>query len=196
MKKSIFLIPLLILALIFTGCSDDDPPVEVNEEELITTVTITLSPAGSGADIVLKTVDMDGEGPDDPIVTVDGIETNQVTLATGTTYAGSIELLNESNPDDVEDITEEVAVDEADEHQFFYVIGSGLDVTTAYSDQDEEGKPVGVEFTLTANSSSSGDLTFILLHEPNKSAIGVADGDITNANGTEDYTATFSISVE
>ena len=195
MKKSIFLIPLLILAIVFTGCSDDDPPAPVNEEELITTVTITLSPAGTGTDIVLKTVDMDGEGGNDPIITVDGVETSQVTLATGTTYTGSIELLNETE-DPAEDITEEVADEEADKHQFFYVIGSGLDVTTVYTDQDGDGKPVGVEFTLTANSVSSGDLTFILRHEPSKSASGVADGDITNAGGETDIEETFSISVE
>lgn len=195
MKKINFLIPLLILAIVFTGCSDDDPPAPVNEEEVITTMRITLTPP-SGADIVLKTVDMDGEGGNDPIVTVDGIETNQVTLATETTYTGSIELLNESNPDDVEDITEEVAVDEADEHQFFYVIGTGLDVTITYEDEDGDGKPIGVEFTLTANSVSSGDLTFILRHEPNKSASGVAGGDITNAGGETDISETFSISVE
>lgn len=194
MKKINFLIPLLILAIVFTGCSDDDPPAPVNEEEVITTMTITLTPS-SGADIILKTVDMDGEGGNDPIITVDGVETSQVTLATGTTYTGSIELLNETE-DPAEDITEEVADEEADEHQFFYVIGSGLDVTTAYSDQDEDGKPVGVEFTLTANSVSSGDLTFILRHKPNKSASGVADGDITNAGGETDIEETFSISVE
>ena len=165
MKKQFFIYTILILSLVFTGCSDDDPPAPVNEEEVITTMTITLTPS-SGADIVLKHVDMDAEGPDDPIVTVDGVETNQVTLATGTTYTGSIELLNETE-DPAEDITEEVAEDEADEHQFFYVIGSELDVTTAYTDQDEDGKPIGVEFTLTANSISSGDLTFILRHEPN-----------------------------
>lgn len=194
MKKTIFLIPLLILAIVFTGCSDDDPPAPVNEEEVITTMTITLTPS-SGADIILKTVDMDGEGGNDPIITVDGVETSQVTLATGTTYTGSIELLNETE-DPAEDITEEVADEEADKHQFFYVIGSGLDVTTVYTDQDGDGKPVGVEFTLTANSVSSGDLTFILRHEPNKSASGVADGDITNAGGETDIEETFSISVE
>lgn len=194
MKKINFLIPLLILAIVFTGCSDDDPPAPVNEEEVITTMTITLTPS-SGADIILKTVDMDGEGGNDPIITVDGVETSQVTLATGTTYTGSIELLNETE-DPAEDITEEVADEEADEHQFFYVIGSGLDVTTVYTDQDGDGKPVGVEFTLTANSVSSGDLTFILRHEPNKSASGVADGDITNADGETDIEETFSISVE
>ncbi|MDG1777975.1 MAG: type 1 periplasmic binding fold superfamily protein [Flavobacteriaceae bacterium] len=194
MKKQFFIYTILILSLVFTGCSDDDPPAPVNEEEVITTMTITLTPS-SGADIVLKHVDMDAEGPDDPIVTVDGVETNQVTLATGTTYTGSIELLNETE-DPAEDITEEVAEDEADEHQFFYVIGSELDVTTAYTDQDEDGKPIGVEFTLTANSISSGDLTFILRHEPNKSADGVADGDIENAGGETDIEETFSISVE
>ncbi len=194
MKKINFLIPLLILAIVFTGCSDDDPPAPVNEEEVITTMTITLTPSG-GADIILKTVDMDGESGNDPIITVDGVETSQVTLATGTTYTGSIELLNETE-DPAEDITEEVADEEADKHQFFYVIGSGLDVTTVYTDQDGDGKPVGVEFTLTANSVSSGDLTFILRHEPNKSASGVADGDITNAGGETDIEETFSISVE
>ena len=194
MKKINFLIPLLILAIVFTGCSDDDPPAPVNEEEVITTMTITLTPS-SGADIILKTVDMDGEGGNDPIITVDGVETSQVTLATGTTYTGSIELLNETE-DPAEDITEEVADEEADEHQFFYVIGSGLDVTTVYTDQDGVGKPVGVEFTLTANSVSSGELTFILRHEPSKSASGVADGDITNAGGETDIEETFSISVE
>lgn len=193
MKKSIFLILLLILAIVFTGCSDDDPPAPVNEEEVITTMTIILTPP-SGADIVLKHFDEDGEGPDDPIVTVDGVETNQVTLATGTTYTGSIELLNETE-DPAENITEEVQ-EEADEHQFFYTIGTGLDVTTTYEDEDGDGNPIGVEFTLTANTASSGDLTFTLRHEPNKSASGVAGGDMTNADGETDISETFSITVE
>jgi hypothetical protein len=42
MKKQILLLPMLILALVFTGCSDDDPaPVE--EQEVITTVVVTLT---------------------------------------------------------------------------------------------------------------------------------------------------------
>ena len=81
MKKSIFLIPLLILALIFTGCSDDDTtPEPVNEEELITTMTVTLSPVGGGSDIILKTVDMDGVGGNEPVITVNGVTSNEVSL--------------------------------------------------------------------------------------------------------------------
>lgn len=189
MKKSIFLIPLLILALIFTGCSDDDDsPAPVNEEEVITTMTIRLTPSGGGTEITLKTQDLDGEGGNEPNVTVSG------NLTAGTTYNGIIELLNETETP-AEDITEEVQ-EEADEHQFFYTIGTGLDVTTTYEDEDGDGNPIGVEFTLTANTASSGDLTFTLRHEPNKSASGVADGDITNAGGETDIEETFSISVE
>ena len=47
MKKQIFLLPLLILSLVFTGCSDDDDHDDhshpVNEQEVITTVEVTLS---------------------------------------------------------------------------------------------------------------------------------------------------------
>lgn len=188
MKKSIFLIPLLILAIVFTGCSDDDPPAPTNEEEVITTMTIRLTPSGGGTEITLKTQDLDGEGGNEPVVTVSG------NLTAGTTYDGIIELLNETETP-AENITEEVQ-EEADEHQFFYTIGTGLDVTTTYEDEDGDGNPIGVEFTLTANTASSGDLTFTLRHEPSKSASGVAGGDITNAGGETDIEETFSISVE
>lgn len=190
MKKQFFIYPILVLSIIFTGCSDDDPiPTPVNEEELITTMTITLSPDGGGTDIVLKTVDMDGDGGNAPVVTTTG-----GNLSAGTTYNGSIELLNASETP-AENITEEVQ-EEAEEHQFFYTIGSGLDVTTTYEDEDGDGNPIGVEFTLVANTVSAGDLTFTLRHEPNKSAAGVADGDITNAGGETDITETFSVTVE
>ena len=189
MKKINFLIPLLILAIVFTGCSDsDDPPAPVNEEEVITTMTIRLTPSGGGTEITLKTQDLDGEGGNEPIVTVSG------NLTAGTTYDGIIELLNETETP-AENITEEVQ-EEADEHQFFYTIGTGLDVTTTYEDEDGDGNPIGVEFTLTANTASSGDLTFTLRHEPNKSASGVAGGDMTNAGGETDIEETFSITVE
>ncbi len=52
-------------ALIFSCSSDDDStPEPVLEEEVITTMTITLQPADGGADVVLQTQDLDGDGPD------------------------------------------------------------------------------------------------------------------------------------
>jgi hypothetical protein len=175
---------LLILAIVMASCSNDDDsnPVPVNEEEIITTLTVTLTPAGGGAAITLRSRDLDGDGPNTPVVTVSG------DLAAGTTYNGSIELLNETeNPP--EDITLEV-VDEADEHQFFYLVGAGLDVVFTYTNFDSNGNPLGTEFTLDANSGS-GTVRFVLRHEPNKPN----DGTLNDAGGETDINVVFDINI-
>ena len=57
------------------SCSDDDDnPEEINEEETITTMTVTLTPQGGGTEIILASRDLDGDGPDDPDITVLGGE--------------------------------------------------------------------------------------------------------------------------
>ena len=46
-NKAKTLLPMLALSgLFFASCSDDDAPEPVNEEEVITTMTITLAPQG------------------------------------------------------------------------------------------------------------------------------------------------------
>ena len=63
MKKQILLLPILMLVFMFTSCTDDSDPV--NEEEVITTMTVTLTPDNGGTDVVLQTEDLDGEGGED-----------------------------------------------------------------------------------------------------------------------------------
>ena len=182
MKKQILLFPLLLIALVFTGCSDDDPD-PVNEEEVITTMTVTLTPAGGGTAITLKKTDLDGDGPNAPVYSVSG------NLVAGTTYSGLIKVENETETP-AENITEEV-IEEANEHQFFFTPAGGLDVTTTYADMDDDGNPLGVEFNLTANTASMGTLTIVLRHEPTKPNTGLAD-----AGGETDVEATFNLTVE
>jgi len=181
MKKQILLLPILTLVFMFTSCTDDSDPV--NEQEVITTMTVTLTPDTGGTDVVLQTRDLDGEGGEDPVVTVSG------PLTSGESYSGSIVLLNETE-DPAENITEEIE-EEKDEHQFFFVVGSGLDVTTSYDDQDSLGFPVGLSFTLTAGSASGGDFTVNLRHEPTKPNTGIND-----AGGETDIEETFVITVQ
>ena len=90
----------------------------------------------------------------------------------------------------MEDITEEVE-EENLEHQFFYTIGNGLDVTTSGENLDDENNILGTTFTLTAGAVSSGELTFTLIHEPTKPNEG-----LESAGGEEDISVTFDISVE
>ena len=170
----------------FTSCSNDDEAVFINEEEVITTITATFTPQGGGDAVVLTSRDLDGDGPDAPVVTVSG------DFMAGVTYNGAVTFLNETESP-AENITEEIQ-EEGDEHQIFFQ-QSGLG-TIQYNDQDENGHPVGLQFTYQPiSSSASGALTITLRHEPNKEAPGVADGDITNAGGSTDATATFSIAV-
>ncbi|WP_299781548.1 type 1 periplasmic binding fold superfamily protein [uncultured Formosa sp.] len=184
MKTAKLFTVALFATILFTSCSsDDDTPEIVNEEEVITTLTVTLVPSGTGEVVTLQTQDLDGDGPDDPVITVSG------NLTSGETYQGSIVLLNETI-DPAEDVTEEVE-EESDDHQFFYTIGSSLDVTTAYTSYDEDGNPLGTEFTLTTGAASSGNLTFTLIHQPTKPNSGLSD-----AGGETDAEATFSVTVE
>lgn len=185
MKNLKFLASIILATLLFVSCSNDDDntPELVNEEEIITTLTVTLTPAGVGTPITLQTRDLDGDGPDAPVITVSG------NLTAGVTYNGVIVLLNETESP-AENITLEV-VEEDDEHQFFYTIGDGVDVTTAYSNFDADGNPLGTQFALTAGAASSGTLTFTLRHEPTKPNTGLG-----NAGGETDIEVTFDIVIQ
>ena len=61
---------------------------------------------------------------------------------------------------------------------------------------DTQGNPIGLQIILSTGVASSGSLTVTLRHEPNKSAEGVSDGDITNAGGETDITTTFNVSIQ
>lgn len=183
--KTIKFLSLLALATVLTfSCSnDDDNPDPVNEEEVITTLIATLTPSGGGQQVGLEYRDLDGDGPDAPVITISG------PLAENTTYNGSLELFNatETPPEPIHTEIEE----EDEEHQFFFSATNGIG-TFAYADQDSNGNPVGLDFTLSTATAGSGNITIILRHEPVKDAAGVSDGDITNAGGETDISVTFT----
>ncbi len=176
-----FLFALTTLTL--ASCSNDDSPV--NEEEVITTVTTTLT--GGGQVITLRSRDLDGDGPNAPVVTVSG------NLTANTTYIGETVFTNETvSP--AEDITVEVE-EEGNEHQMFYQFPVALG-SFVYTDVDANGDPIGLSFTLTTGTSATtGNIVVTLRHLPNKSAAGVASGDITSAGGATDAQVTFPVVV-
>lgn len=185
MKKLQVLSFAFLSVFITSSCSNDDNP-PVNEEELITTVAVTFT--GGGQTITLTSRDLDGDGPNAPVITPTG-----GNFQNGITYAGSVSFLNELvNP--AEDITEEVA-EEDEDHQVFYQATNSLGAF-AYTDVDADGKPVGLTFNFTASSSGTGQIQVTLRHLPNKSAAGVASGDITNAGGETDVQVTFPVVVQ
>jgi predicted RNA binding protein with dsRBD fold (UPF0201 family) len=185
MKNSKIIAIALVSVFTFSSCNNDDP-IAVNEEEVITTVTTTLT-AGSQT-VTMTSRDLDGEGPNKPVVTVAG------DLLVNTTYTGAVSFVNESvSP--VDDITAEIK-EEGDEHQLFFIAPAAIGAFT-YADADVNGKPIGLAFTLkTGTVAATGNIVVVLRHEPAKSAAGVAAGDITNAGGATDAQITYSVQVK
>jgi len=192
MKNLKFLFLTLLSSAVIVSCSDDDDdtPEPINEEEVITTLILEFDAEGSAQDFEVRVTDADGEGPLDPVVS------GNLALVAGETYEVEVTVLNELDPTDIEDITEEVD-EEDDEHQFFYTFTSGTGVVVDYDDQDDDGNPVGIETIFVVDDNATdGTLVVTLLHEPNKDADGVSDGDPTNANGETDIQATFNYTVQ
>jgi len=171
-----------LLAIAMVGCSDDDTPEVINEEEVISTVILTLTPE-SGEDVILMTQDLDGDGPDAPVITISG------SFAENTQYEGAVRFLNETETP-AEEITNEVE-EEADEHQVFYTTTEGLDIQTEYLDFDDNDNPLGLLITLTTGAASQGSLTVTLRHEPVKPNDG-----LDSAGGETDITTSFDVTIE
>ena len=190
-------------AMFLVSCSNDDNG-PVNEEEVITTVTTTLTTVdgqmitltskdldgvdGPNAPEFTATRDLDGDGPNAPVIIPSG------NLAANTIYSGAVTFLNETQFP-AEDITVEVE-EEGVDHQVFYQLPAGLGtITYTDTDLDLNGKPIGLTFTLTTGNAGPGDLKVTLIHLPNKSAEGVATGDITNAGGATDADVSFPVNI-
>lgn len=178
---------LALLGFIFVACSNEDPE-PVNEEELITTVRVTFTNTTNSSDVATAVFqDLDGPGGNAPVLT-------DPTLAANSTYTVTIQFLNEQESP-AENITEEVA-EESNDHQVFYVPGTGLNYSYAYADQDGNGNPLGLSGMTTTGAASTGSLTVSLIHEGNKTAAGVSSGDPTNAGGETDVTVTFAVIIQ
>ena len=57
-------------------------------------------------------------------------------------------------------------------------------------------RPLGLSFEVTTGNTANETFTFVLRHEPDKSAAGVSSGDITNAGGETDIEVSFDVIIE
>ena len=175
------------LTLLFSGACKKEDPVIPNEEEIITTLIYTLTPDSGGVPVELTFRDLDGDGGNAPIITDGYLNANK-------NYSGTLMLLNEIETP-AGDISKEIK-DEDQSHQFFFAVAGGLELDISYDDQDSEGNPVGLTTHVTTGNVSQGQLTIVLRHKPDKSATGVAEGNITNAGGETDIEVSFGVYIQ
>jgi hypothetical protein len=161
----------LFAAALAVGCADTTEPTELNDQEVITTVVLTLTPSAGGEALEFRWADPENDGS--PVV-------DDVELVAGESYDLAVSFLNELE-DPPEDITGEVAA-EGEEHQVFFT-GTALDnglIAHTYADQDGSGFPIGLDSVLTADASGSGELVVTLRHLPPEDGVAVKTGSLAD----------------
>lgn len=178
------LISIFIFTAIIYSCKKDKDlivnPPDTNEEEVITTMTITfIDSAGVNPTVQATFKDPDGDGGNGPTIF------DTIKLDNNTIYNASIILLNETkNPADT--ISNEV-LEEANEHLFCFSV-SDADVTITRTDSDGNYE-VGLKSKWVTGSSSSGYVTVTLKHQ-----LEIKDG--TCNPGETDVEVNFVIEIQ
>ncbi len=179
-----YIIPFVLVFVI--GCRKD-PKTPAAEQELITTLKLTLT--DTAAPYLSQTfifADIDGDGGETASI-------DTIKILAGKVFNASLLLLDERNfPADTS--TNEIKSLNT-EHQFFYQsMPSDMITNFTYLDFDDNGKPLGDLFECKTNAVvSNGILRITLRHQPNKNGLNVSNNDITNADGETDIEVNFPV---
>ena len=201
MLKSIYIKSIIALSLfiLILSCSKDSDPDPVHEEEVITLVTLEVTKVGSSE---TKKYNFEVEGHDhgeedheeEDHDDHDG-EHLEIELEANSSYNVSMMIYNDTDPDNIEDLTPEI-IEEVNEHQIFYAITdelSGFSISSASNDpKDSEGYPLFQKTTWTTTGETSGDVVGYLIHEPT-SKTGSTRNDF---GGAVDFEIEFEVHVE
>lgn len=173
-----FAVSILLSGVLFTACKKDKGEnIEENEEEVITTMIVKLTPASGGATVEYKFDDADGPGGAAPVKEL-------ITLAANKTYKVELLLLNKTvNP--VDTVSAEVE-EEADAHRFYFEPSTGSNIAVSGLDTDDNGIPVGLNSTWTTTAAATGKLKITLRHYPgNPPGKALADLVTSSKSGSD-----------
>lgn len=177
---------LLLISVSIFACKDDDDTsvqpnnkVNPNEEELITTVELVFSDTMSNPIDTFYFRDIDGVGGQEPII-------DSIFLMSNTRYQLQLRFLDESDPANVENITEEIR-EEDDEHLVCY----NTDISTLNIQiTDSDGTyPLGLTSNWETPMGGQGNVTVTLKHQP-----GVKNGNCDP--GETDVEVTFPLNIQ
>lgn len=182
--KTKFLLPLALTATLF-ACEKEEKKVEEpdhdHEEELITTVKLTFTPANVLlSEQTFMFQDIDGPGGNDPTAL------DTIMLDAGEVYVVSTEFWNESEAP-AEDITPEV-LEEADEH--IVCFETEADQLTIQRTDTDGTYELGLESSWVAGTDTTGSVTVSLKHQDE----GAKDG--TCAPGETDVEVAFPFKIK
>ena len=177
------------LMLTFASCTKDDATPAPVEQELITTVKLSVSPITSNLMPYVFTYKVENGFNN---TTPGTIQIDTLRLLSGLEYMVYVDLYNEkANP--VDTATNEILA-ERNEHLFFYVsnpaTGPGsVRVVNNTGSKDFEGNPFNQQIQMVAGAPGSGQLRVVLLHQPTNKNAATPDA----AGGETDVDVTFPV---
>lgn len=191
MFKNIYLkATLLSSVLLFISCDKDDTPDAENEIEVFTKAVIVVT---NLSDDSSETYNFEVEEHDhEHSVIVQAQEDEEghgdhteIELESDSEYKFEITFLNDSDPNNVIDMTEEV-IEEADEHLVFYeLIGDEISYDTTSGDTlDSEENALNLVTKWTTTAATVVDVEAYLIHQPT-SKTGTTRDDFGGATDVE-----------
>ena len=194
---------LILLGLFACADVEEDEHDHDHDHEVITRVELELTPSEGGDAIVAVFSDPDnaGEGTSETL-----------TLPSTGSFDLSVLLFNELE-EPMEELTDTIGVDGADEHQIFFtgdVDSEASDAQDAlieirYADSDSNGLPVGLLNSLSVLAAGTGELTLSLRHLPpvgdvaqKEAALAdtVASEGLVAIPGETDISVTFPLDIQ
>lgn len=143
------------MALGLLSCEKEDEKDHHHEEEVITAVQIAVIPEVGSDTTFVKWSDIDGDGGNAPVI-------DTLILNKTSNYTFNLQFLHETETES-EDLTEEIK-EEANDHLVCSFSNTGLQNSTI--DTDSNGLPLGLIQLVSADSATSGEITFQLKHQP------------------------------
>lgn len=177
-------IGLLCVLLLIAGCSKDEQNVTpTDDNEAITTATLTLTNKASPTESVTATVEN--------LNTTADFSKAALNLKANTTYTGAITLLDKTKTPTL-DATQEIR-EKLNEHLFVYTPTPANLLTITLTDKDTNPAPgpypVGLTIELKTGAAGTGKLNVVLRHQP-----GSKNGTATP--GTSDLDTNFTVVVQ
>ncbi len=168
-KTFFYFSAFVAIAYAINGCTDPSVlPIQTNDKELITTLKIELTDTITGNKLNYFFRDLDGIGGKSPS------QWDTISLNDSSYYRVNLKLLDESNANAVDDVSQEIFAERAT-HIICYAIQN---VNTVINRTDTDGTyQLGLASTWKTGSSSAGDVVITLKHQPGSKNGGCTAGE-------------------
>ncbi|MFM7710652.1 MAG: hypothetical protein ACKO5C_07015 [Ferruginibacter sp.] len=175
----------ILFSVALFSCKKETP--EANDEEVITTVLVKLTPVTGGNAVSFSYEDLDGPGGNNPVI-------QPISLQANKAYTASLLVLNKTvNPADT--VSNEILA-EADAHRFYYEPSAGSNINVAGLDTDGNGVPLGLNSVWNAGNAGTGTMKITLRHYPGTPPNKEASDPVNSTKSSTDIELTFNTTIQ